>query len=90
MVNEINQLLSTIDDHKKLNEKINKHYLKRLKIIEKDLLSMQNDINNEHYFVNFIGYNGIPISNNKHGLMNNLAKGLNTTAYMKLSSGDQT
>ena len=35
--NEVQALLSTIDDHKKLNQKLNKHYQKRIKIIEKDL-----------------------------------------------------
>lgn len=81
-------MLSTIDDHKKLNEKLNKHYQKRFKIVEKDLLYLQNSVNNEN-FTNFVGYNGIPLSGTgyNHGLLNNLAKGTNPAALMMLSSG---
>ncbi len=40
MNNEIQALLSTIDDHKKLNEKLNKHYKKRLADVEKDVTNL--------------------------------------------------
>jgi hypothetical protein len=36
----VHHLLSTIDDHSKLNERINKHYQKRLSLIESDLQSL--------------------------------------------------
>ena len=37
---EVQQLLQKIDEHVKLNEKVNKHYQKRLTIIGTDLLSI--------------------------------------------------
>ena len=37
---EVHQLLATIDDHTKLNVKLNKHYQKRLLVIESDLKSL--------------------------------------------------
>lgn len=38
--NEVQQLLNTIDDHNRLNEKLNKHYQKRLAFIERDLKTL--------------------------------------------------
>lgn len=40
MNHEIQALLGTIDDHKKLNEKLNKHFKKRLQELESDCNSM--------------------------------------------------
>lgn len=40
MNQEIQSMVQTIDDHKKLNEKLNKHYQKRLNEIESDLQAM--------------------------------------------------
>jgi hypothetical protein len=41
MQNEIQSLLQTIDDHSRVNQRVNKHYQKRLAEIERDLVHMQ-------------------------------------------------